>query len=215
MTDDTQRTAEHHFPTMSVRPLTVEGAFEFTPKAFPDERGYFLSPYQGPAFEAALGHGLFPVAQSNHSKSQRGVVRGIHYTVTPPGTAKYVYCPKGRALDIALDIRTGSPTFGHWDAVLLDQTDFRAVYLPVGIGHAFIGLEDDTVMSYMISSSYVPEQELALAALDPAIGLPVPMDIDPVQSHRDTIAPTLDEALHRGTLPRYEECLDLEKALYA
>ena len=97
---------------MKVRELAVAGALEFTPNVFPDERGYFLSPFQGPAFSEATGNTHFPVAQTNHSRSKRGVVRGVHYTLTPPGCAKYVYCPKGSALDIVVDIRVGSPTFG-------------------------------------------------------------------------------------------------------
>ncbi|PZG18750.1 dTDP-4-dehydrorhamnose 3,5-epimerase [Nonomuraea aridisoli] len=200
---------------MRARPLRVEGAYEFTPKVFPDERGMFLSPYQEPAFVLAVGHPLFPVAQSNHSKSRRGVVRGVHYTVTPPGTAKYVFCSRGRSLDIVVDIRVGSPTFGLWDAVLLDQQDHRAVYFPVGVGHAFVGLEDDTVMSYMISSSYVAEQELALDALDPGLALPIPQDITPVRSPRDTAAPTLAEAQAQRLLPVYEDCLKIEETLFS
>lgn len=195
---------------MKVRELNVAGALEFTPDVFPDDRGLFLSPFQGPAFTEATG-GRFPLAQSNHSRSRRGVVRGVHYTLTPPGCAKYVYCPRGSALDIVVDIRVGSPTFGRWDAVLMDQRDFRAVYFPVGLGHAFVALEDDTVMSYMITSSYVPEQELAVSVTDPALGLPLPRDITPVFSARDTAAPTLAEARERGLLPDYERSADIER----
>ncbi|MBM0231400.1 dTDP-4-dehydrorhamnose 3,5-epimerase family protein [Micromonospora sp. STR1_7] len=199
---------------MTSRPLSVRGAFEFTPKVFPDDRGAFLSPYQEPAFVAALGHRLFPVAQTNHSRSRRNVVRGLHFTLTPPGCAKYVYCPQGSALDIVVDIRVGSPTYGQWDAVLLDPEDFRAVYLPVGVGHAFIGLHDDTLMSYMISGSYVPEHELALSVLDPALHLPIPGDIEPILSDRDRVAPSLSEAKELGILPRYSNCLALEEQMY-
>lgn len=201
--------------SMSVRPLRVEGAYAFTPKVFPDSRGAFLSPYQEPAFTAALGHPLFPVAQTNHSVSARDVVRGVHYTLTPPGAAKYVYCARGSAIDIVVDVRVGSPTFGAWDSVLLDQTDHRAVYFPLGLGHAFISLEDDTVMSYMVSSSYVPEHELALTVLDPALGLPLPDRDRMVLSDRDSVAPTLAEAAEAGTLPVYEQCRQIEKAMYA
>lgn len=196
---------------MKVRELAVAGALEFTPNVFPDERGLFLSPFQGPAYTEATGNARFPVAQTNHSRSQRGVVRGVHYTLTPPGCAKYVYCPKGSALDIVVDIRVGSPTFGKWDAVLMDQNDFRAMYFPVGLGHAFIALEDDTVMSYMVTSSYVAENELALSVTDPALGLPIPDDITPIYSARDTVAPTLAEAAEQGLLPQYELSMQLEQ----
>ncbi|WPR54410.1 dTDP-4-dehydrorhamnose 3,5-epimerase [Streptomyces sp. S399] len=195
---------------MRSRRLAVDGAIEFTPRVFPDERGLFVSPFQEAAFLEATGSPLFPVAQTNHSRSRRGVVRGVHFTATPPGTAKYVYCARGRALDIVVDIRIGSPTFGRWDAVLLDQRDFRSVYLPVGVGHAFVALEEDTVVSYLLSRAYVPEHELALSALDPALGLPIPDDTPPLLSDRDQAAPTLAEAGERGLLPDYAACRSLE-----
>ncbi|GAA4236136.1 epimerase EvaD [Streptosporangium album] len=197
---------------MKSRSLAVEGAFEFTPQVFPDERGIFVSPFQEAAVVEALGHPLFPVAQTNHSNSKRGVLRGIHFTVTPPGTAKYVYCARGQAIDIIVDIRVGSPTFGQWDSALLDQESFRAMYFPPGVGHAFIALEDDTVMSYMLSSPYIAENELALSALDPAIGLLIPEGLDLIQSERDTVAPTLAQAQAAGLLPEYQKCLEIEDA---
>ncbi|MFI1936213.1 dTDP-4-dehydrorhamnose 3,5-epimerase family protein [Streptomyces purpureus] len=196
---------------MKARELTVDGALEFTPRVFPDERGLFLSPFQEEAFTEAHGAPLFRVAQTNHSVSRRGVVRGIHYTVTPPGTAKYVYCARGKALDVVVDIRVGSPTFGRWDSVLMDQRDHRATYLPVGVGHAFVALEDDTVMAYLLSESYVAEHELALSVLDPALGLPLPRDTEPVLSDRDRAAPTLAEARERGLLPEYDRCQEIER----
>lgn len=196
---------------MNIRELAVEGAVEFTPRVFPDERGLFVSPFQEAAFEKALGRPLFQVAQTNHSRSGRGVVRGVHFTVTPPGTAKYVYCARGAAIDIVVDIRVGSPTYGRWDSVLLDPVDFRAMYFPVGVGHAFIALEDDTVMSYMLSSGYVAENELALSPLDPELGLPIPGDIVPVMSDRDRAAPTLAQAKAAGLLPDYATCRELTR----
>jgi len=194
---------------MTVRQLAVEGALEFTPRVFPDDRGLFVSPFQGPAFTEAHGGPLFQVAQTNHSKSRRGVVRGVHFTVTPPGSEKYVYCANGAALDIVVDIRVGSPTFGKCDAVLMDQVHFRSAYFPMGVGHAFVALREDTVMSYLVSSSYVAENELAISPLDPELRLPIPDDIDPVMSDRDRDAVTLAEALERGMLPDYELCRKL------
>ncbi|MBM9618472.1 dTDP-4-dehydrorhamnose 3,5-epimerase family protein [Streptomyces zhihengii] len=196
---------------MEVRELAVEGAVEFTPTVFPDERGLFVSPFQSAAFEKAVGHRHFRAAQTNHSRSARGVVRGIHYTATPPGTTKYVYCARGSALDIVVDIRVGSPTYGKWDAVLMDQVDFRAMYFPVGVGHAFVALEDDTVMSYMLTSSYVAADELALSFHDPELGLPLPEGTEPVMSARDLAAPTLAEARAAGLLPDYAACRALSR----
>ncbi|WP_414939939.1 dTDP-4-dehydrorhamnose 3,5-epimerase family protein [Amycolatopsis sp. cmx-11-51] len=198
---------------MQARKLAVEGAIEFTPRVFPDDRGLFVSPFQEEAFIEAYGGPLFRVAQTNHSMSKRGVVRGIHYTVTPPGIAKYVYCARGKALDIVVDIRVGSPTFGKWDAVLMDQQDYRTMYFPVGVGHAFVALEDDTVMSYMLSAGYVAQNELALSALDPALGLPIDAEVEPILSDRDGVAITLAEAEQQGLLPDYATSLELERQL--
>jgi 5-epimerase len=195
---------------MKARKLMVEGALEFTPISFPDERGLFVSPFQGAALAEATG-GSFPLAQTNHSTSRRGVVRGLHYTRTPPGCAKYVYCPRGSALDIVVDIRVGSPTFGQWDAVTMDQLTFSAVYFPVGVGHAFVALEDDTVMSYMITSGYVPANELAISVFDPELALPIPANIGPIVSERDRAAMSLSEAQERGLLPEYAHSLQIER----
>lgn len=198
---------------MKAEELAVEGALVFTPEVFPDQRGLFVSPFQQQAFTRAHGAPLFRVAQTNHSMSRRGVVRGVHYTVTPPGTAKYVYCASGEAIDIVVDIRVGSPTFGKWDAVRVDPREFRAVYFPVGVGHAFIALADDTVMSYMLAEPYVAEYEKGIDVLDPQLGLPIPEDIEPILSERDAVAPGLAEAEAAGLLPRYDECLAIERNL--
>lgn len=198
---------------MQARELAVAGAFVFTPAAFPDARGYFVSPFQESAFAEAVGHPMFAVAQTSYSLSRRGVVRGLHYSATPPGTAKYVYCLRGKVLDIVLDVRVGSPTFGRSDSVVLDQQHFRAVYFPVGVAHMFVVLEDDTVMSYLLSEEYVADNELALSPVDAELRLPIPADIEPVLSERDRVAPDLASALAAGLLPGYAESLRLEAAV--
>ncbi|MFD9443866.1 dTDP-4-dehydrorhamnose 3,5-epimerase family protein [Streptomyces sp. NPDC060006] len=198
---------------MDTRQLKIAGALEFTPDVFPDDRGYFLSSFQEQEFNNSHGQPLFPVAQISYSLSHRGVVRGVHYTATPPGTAKYVFCPRGRVLDVIVDLRVGSPTFGEWDSVELGGTDQRAVYLPVGVGHMFIVLEDDSLMNYTLSSSYVAEHELAVSPLDPALALPLPTGMQPVLSERDREAPTLAEAESAGLLPSFETSLALDAAL--
>lgn len=198
---------------MRARALRVRGAHAFTPPVFTDDRGLFVSPLLAETFTAAVGHPPFPVAQVSHSRSRRGVVRGIHCCTAPPGLAQYVYCPQGRALDIVVDLRVGSPTFGRWDTVLLDQSAHRSTYVPVGVGHAMVALEDDTVMSYLLSGGYAPEHELFLSPLDPALGLPFPAGLEPVLSERDARAPTLADAAARGLLPEYAVCRTLEEAL--
>jgi dTDP-4-dehydrorhamnose 3,5-epimerase/epimerase EvaD len=190
---------------MQVRELAIAGAFEFIPDIHADQRGLFVAPYQEGHFVAAVGHS-FSAAQLNYSRSARGVIRGLHYTRTPPGQSKYVYCADGHAVDVMLDTRVGSPTFGQWDSVELGNGSFRAVYFPVGVAHSFAALRDGTVMAYMVSSGYVPDQELSIHPLDEALGLPWPSDITPVLSLRDREAPTLAEALAAGLLPHYEDC---------
>src|SRR3954466_5780447 len=159
---------------MQIRELSVEGALEITPNPISDDCGLFVSPFQETPFRLATGRRLFSVAQTNHSRSRRGVVRGVHFTATPPGCAKYVYCARGAALDIVVDIRVGSPTYGRWDAVEVDPLSFRSVYFPVGVGHVFVALEEDTVMCYLISGEYVPANEHAVDPRDPALGLRLP-----------------------------------------
>ncbi|WP_405145029.1 dTDP-4-dehydrorhamnose 3,5-epimerase family protein [Sphaerisporangium sp. NBC_01403] len=196
---------------MRHRELAVTGAFEFVPETFPDDRGAFVSTFQEAAFAEAVGHPLFPVAQASQSTSKRGVVRGVHYTLAPPGTAKYVYCTRGRALDMVVDLRVGSPTFGRWDQVELAGDTCRSVYLPPGVGHAFAALDDDTVVCYLLSREYRKKNELAVSVFDAEIGLRLPSGRDPILSERDMLAPTVSGAAERGMLPRYEACLAVEK----
>jgi epimerase EvaD len=187
------------------RELAVPGVVEFIPKIFPDARGQFVAPFQESTFIEATGHRLH-LAQSNHSVSLRGVLRGVHFSDVPPGQAKYVHCSRGALLDVAIDVREGSPTFGRWDSALLDTKTYRAVYLPEGIGHAFIALSDDTVMTYLCSTGYDPAAEHTVHPLDPDLRLPWPPDLDVVLSDKDRAAPTLAEAVAAGTLPRWVDC---------
>ncbi|MFI0366591.1 dTDP-4-dehydrorhamnose 3,5-epimerase family protein [Actinomadura sp. 1N219] len=193
---------------MLVRELAVEGALAFTPNVFKDHRGSFTSPYQDAEFVQRVGGPPFPVRQVSHSRSARGVLRGVHYTATPPGMAKYVFCPSGQIQDFVVDLRVGSPTFGRWDTVRLDAENGSALYVPVGVGHAFVALQDDSVTVYLMSQGFVPKNDLAVAALDPGIGLPLPKNVEPIQSGRDSSAPTLEQALSKGLLPEYEACMD-------
>jgi epimerase EvaD len=190
---------------MQVRELTIPGAFEFTPPSFADPRGEFVAPYQQTPFVQAVGHPL-RVAQTNQSVSVRGTIRGVHFADTPPGQAKYVYCMHGELLDVVVDLRVGSPTFGRWDAVQLSGAKVSAVYLPEGFGHAFIALADDTLAAYYCSAEYNPAAEHAVDPLDPQLGLPWPEDVEPVLSDKDRAAPSLAQAEADGLLPSYDAC---------
>lgn len=192
---------------MRFRELKVSGAFEFTPTQYEDDRGVFLESFRDEVFAEALGH-PFMLKQSNVSVSRKGVLRGIHFADVPPGQAKYVTAVSGSAIDFVVDLRTGSPTFGQWDSVLLDAVDRRAVYVGEGLGHAFLSLEDSTTISYNCNDVFRPEREHAVNPLDPEIALAIPHSIaTPVLSDKDASAPLLSEAREQGLLPTAEVCL--------
>ena len=199
---------------MQARRLSIPDSFEFTPRVFPDHRGLFVAPFQGETFAETVGHPL-RLAQTNTSVSRRGTIRGVHFADTPPGQAKYVYCPSGSLLDVIVDLRVGSPSFGEWTSVLLDGTEYKSVYLAEGLGHAFIALEDDTVMAYICSEPYNPTGEHGINPMDADLALPWPQDIEPILSEKDTEAPGLKEALEQGLLPQYDECVAYYEKLRA
>lgn len=191
---------------MEFRPLAIEGAWEVTPRQFADPRGVFLESYNEGPFAGAIGH-RFSVAQTNVSTSQAGVVRGIHFADVPPGQAKYVTCVTGAVFDVVVDIRVGSPTFGQWDTVVLDDVDRRALFLSEGLGHAFMSLEDGSAVTYLCSTPYNPGHEREIHPLDPEVGIDWPArardgsPIAPQLSGKDAAGPTLAEALEAGLLP--------------
>ncbi|MFJ8535837.1 dTDP-4-dehydrorhamnose 3,5-epimerase family protein [Streptomyces sp. NPDC093591] len=192
---------------MKVRELSIPGAYAFTPEVFHDDRGAFTSPFHEDAFGETLGRPLFPVAQASTSRSRRGVVRGVHFTALPGSMAKYVQCAGGRALDFVIDVRAGSPTFGRSEAVELAADEGTALYLPIGVGHLFVALEDDTTMVYLLSAAYRAEKERAVHPLDPQLSLELPAGLELSMSERDRTAPTLADALAQGLLPDYGACL--------
>jgi dTDP-4-dehydrorhamnose 3,5-epimerase len=189
---------------VKIRPLAIEGAYEVTPVLHGDPRGLFAEWYRFDLLAAEVGHPL-NLAQANLSVSAGGVVRGIHYADVPPGQAKYVICPRGAVLDVIVDLRVGSATFGRWDSVRLDDVDRRAVYIGEGLGHGFCALTDDATLTYLCSTTYNPQRERAVHPLDPDLGIDWPA-AEPVLSARDGAAPTLAAALADGTLPDAGTC---------
>jgi dTDP-4-dehydrorhamnose 3,5-epimerase len=195
-----------------MRPLTIEGAWVDRPRVFADRRGSFHEWFKADRFRELTGHPL-RLEQANCSRSGRGTLRGIHYAAVPPGQAKYVTCVGGAVLDVVVDLRTGSPTFGRWEAVRLDDREHRAVYLSEGLGHAFMALERDSTVVYLCSEGYAPQREFGIHPLDPQLAIPWPEDLVPELSDKDAAAPTLAEARARGLLPSHAECLAHRRAL--
>jgi len=189
---------------MEIRALAVPDSYVVDLQPHGDGRGRFVEWFRADVL-AGVGARL-PLAQANHSVSARGALRGLHFASVPPGQAKYVYCPAGRVLDVVVDVRVGSPTFGAHDAVELDADRPRAVYLAEGLAHAFLALADGTSVTYLVSSPYAPEREFTVHPLDPELGLPWPADVDVRLSDRDAAAPTLAQAREQGLLPTMEQC---------
>lgn len=189
-----------------MEPLGIPGAWVFTPRIHPDGRGSFFELFRGGEFSGDVGHTL-KVAQANCSVSRRGVIRGIHFADVPPGQAKYITCVSGEILDVVVDLRIGSPSLGHWEAVKLDDETRRAVYLSEGLGHAFMALTDRATVVYLCSTAYAPGREHGVHPLDPAIGIAWPAGVTAVLSERDAAAPTMAEAESAGLLPDYQACL--------
>ena len=189
---------------MHIRELNIPDSYEITPKQFGDDRGVFLEWYRFDRLEETIGHSL-NLRQANTSVSKRGVVRGIHFADIPVGQAKYVTATHGAVLDYVIDIRVGSPTFGQWDSVLLDDTDRRAIYLAEGLGHCFVSLTDDATVSYLVTDVFNPSREHGINPLDPDVALVFPKEAgEPLLSAKDTDAPGLAEAAASGLLPTWE-----------
>jgi dTDP-4-dehydrorhamnose 3,5-epimerase len=188
---------------VQIRELSVPDSYEITPIVRSDDRGVFLEWYRFDKLAEVTGHPIV-LRQANTSVSKKGVVRGIHFADVPLGQAKYVTVTHGAVLDYVIDIRVGSPTFGQWDSVLLDDVDRRAIYLSEGLGHAFVALTDDAVVSYLVTDTYNPTAEHGINPLDPEIGLVFPSEAgEPLLSPKDTDAPSLAEAAEQGLLPEW------------
>lgn len=187
------------------RELGVRHSFEVTPKIFADDRGLFTEWFRSDHLEKHTGR-TFATVQANLSRSQRGVVRGIHFASVPPSQAKFVTCVFGSVLDFVIDIRVGSPTFGQWDSVLLDDVDRKGIFIPEGLGHAFVALTDDAVVSYLVTAPFNAEREHGIDPTDTEVGLTFPQDLGPLKlSPKDTDAPSLAQAQDLGLLPTYDE----------
>jgi dTDP-4-dehydrorhamnose 3,5-epimerase len=192
--------------SVGVRELKIPGAWEITPTVHGDSRGHFFEWLTDKGFTSFAGHRL-DVRQANCSVSSAGVLRGLHFAEVPPSQAKYVTCVRGSVFDVVVDIRVGSPTFGQWDSVLLDDSDHRTIYLSEGLGHGFLALQDNSTVMYLCSTEYNPQREHTICATDPAFAIDWPL-VDgaaPNLSDRDAAAPSLEEVRASGLLPTWDE----------
>lgn len=191
--------------SLEAEPLAIAGSWLLTPRRHADDRGMFCEWFRADTLSEATGR-RFDLAQANCSVSSRGVLRGIHFADVPPGQAKFVTCAAGAVLDVVVDIRVGSATFGQWDSVTLTAGERRSVFLEEGLGHGFFALTDDATVMYLCSTPFAPTREHTVDPLDPDLGIAWPEGIPRVLSPRDAAAPGLAAAADQGILPTLEAC---------
>lgn len=182
---------------MTYSKTTIEGAYLFTPKVFEDSRGHFFESFRQDQVLAETGFD-FSVAQVNNSHSTKGTLRGIHFKENPPGQAKFVSVTSGAIIDIVIDLRKSSPTFGKWEAFELSSSNKNSLLLGYGLGHAFLALEHDTRVTYLCDSTFDPYREHGINPLAAGIDwnlLARSFGIsDFLISEKDTNAPRLEDA---------------------
>jgi len=189
-----------------VRSLAISGAWLFEPSPHEDDRGEFLEWLRQDVLEQHVGHRL-DLHQANWSISRAGALRGVHFAEIPPGQAKYIVCVRGAVLDVVVDVRIGSPTYGHWDSILLDDQNKRVVYIAEGLGHGFMAMVDGASVVYLCSAPYAPGREHGIHPLDPALAIAWPATdpdgrpLKPLLSAKDSVLPTLAEAAELRVLP--------------
>lgn len=191
---------------MKVREMAVPDAFRITPHKFTDKRGNFYESFRHDTLAEAVGRPV-PVAQVNYSVSRKSTLRGLHGTLLPPGQAKVVCCVRGAVLDIVVDLRIGSPTFGVHETSRLDAESGECVFVAEGLVHGFLALTDDTCVSYLCSTQFVPGTQLDIDPFDPELDLPWALTEEPVMSAKDSGAVSVKHARDAGLLPDYEACV--------
>ena len=156
---------------MSYSALAIPGVWLGKPTTHEDSRGIFRSTFIGSEIERLTGR-PFPVRQSNESRSHAGVIRGFHWVESEVGQLKFVTCTKGRVWDVVVDVRPGSSTFGKWDAIYLDSMDPSHLIIPEGVAHGFLSLENESIVTYLCSSEYDPQNERSFFPLDEDLKIP-------------------------------------------
>ncbi|EMZ5219852.1 dTDP-4-dehydrorhamnose 3,5-epimerase [Salmonella enterica] len=173
---------------MNVIKTEIPDVLIFEPKVFSDERGFFMESFNQKVFEEAVGRKI-EFVQDNHSKSTKGVLRGLHYQVEPYAQGKLVRCIAGEVFDVAVDIRNDSETFGKWVGVNISSENKRQLWIPEGFAHGFLVLSDSADFLYKTSNYYSPIHERGIVWNDPTININWPINIDKILSEKDTILP--------------------------
>jgi dTDP-4-dehydrorhamnose 3,5-epimerase len=181
---------------MEVIPTKLQGLVLIEPAVHGDERGFFAETWRADSWPEAGVTAEF--IQDNHSRSRKGTLRGMHFQ-TSPGQAKLVRCARGSVIDVAVDLRLDSPTFGEWEAVELSDENMRQFFVPVGFAHGFCVTSELADFTYRCSNYYDPATEAGIAWNDPEVGIEWPSDIEILVSDRDNEAPSLAEV--KDSLP--------------
>lgn len=177
---------------MKVTPTRIPDVLVIEPKLFGDARGFFLESFNQAAFHAGTGLDVTFV-QDNHSRSTRGVLRGLHYQLHQP-QGKLVRVVRGAVFDVAVDIRRGSPTFGLWAGTELSEDNHRQLWIPPGLAHGFLVLSESADFLYKTTAYYAPQHERAIVWNDPDIGIEWPLAESPLLSSKDQQAKRLRDA---------------------
>jgi dTDP-4-dehydrorhamnose 3,5-epimerase len=187
---------------MRLIPLGLDGAWLAESPVWKDDRGFFREWFKSEAIKREIGRD-FRIEQANTSLSSLGTLRGIHYSTAPLGQAKWITCVAGSIKDVIVDIRPESKTFGKWIEVILGGDVGKAIFVSEGLGHGYLALEDNTVVTYLTSSPFSPEDEFEINPLDERIGINWGIDLKAMKiSEKDKFAPTLAERLTEGKLPK-------------
>lgn len=186
---------------MNITPTAIPDVLVIEPRVFGDARGFFFESFNQQAFDAATGaHHEF--VQDNHSRSVRGVLRGLHYQMPPHAQGKLVRVARGRVWDVAVDIRKGSPTFGRWAGEELSEDNQRQLWIPPGLAHGFLVLSETADFLYKTTTYYAPEAERCIAWNDPALAIGWPGDASPILSAKDARGVPLAQAELPAFAPR-------------
>jgi dTDP-4-dehydrorhamnose 3,5-epimerase len=178
---------------MNATPLALPEVILLEPRVFGDDRGWFYESFNARGFAAATGLDVTFV-QDNHSRSSKGVLRGLHFQLPPAAQGKLVRAVAGAIFDVAVDIRRSSPTFGRWVGETLSAENKRQLWVPAGFAHGFLALEDGTEVLYKTTDFYNKAAEGAVRWDDPAIGIAWPQDQAPLLAAKDAAAPLLADA---------------------